>query len=207
MGTVIPEWLKLAREIEALAQNGLAYTRNEFDVQRYRRLTEIAAEIVASQAGLSQPVILENFQDQVGYATPKVDVRAAVIREGRILLVRERSDGCWSMPGGWADVGEPPSAMVAREAWEESGYSVEVKKLIGVFDANHIEPLQFYHAYKMIFMCVITGGEARPSDETLAVDFFSLDELPPLSSFRTNRRMLREVFAHHSDPSRPTYFE
>jgi ADP-ribose pyrophosphatase YjhB (NUDIX family) len=207
MGTVIPDWLKLARAIEAIAQNGLAYTRNEFDVQRYKRLTEIAAEIVAGQAGLSHSSILEDFQHQVGYATPKVDVRAAVIRDGKILLVQEKVDGRWSMSGGWADVGESPSAMVAREAWEESGYKVRVDKLIGVFDANYIEPLQFYHVYKMIFMCAITGGEARPGDETLAVDFFGLDDLPPLSSLRTERRMLQEVFAHHADPSRPAYFE
>jgi ADP-ribose pyrophosphatase YjhB (NUDIX family) len=207
MKTMIPKWLELAREIQAMAQTGLTYTHNEYDLQRYQRLTEIAAEIVAAQAELSKGSVLENFQVQAGYATPKVDVRAAVIRDGRILLVREKIDGKWSMPGGWADVGELPSAMVAREAWEESGFTVKADKLIGVFDANHIEPLQFYHAYKMIFLCTITVGEARPSDETLAVDFFDPNDLPPLSELRTNKRILDEVFAHYSDPHRPPFFD
>ncbi len=207
MKAIIPKWLELAREIQAMAQTGLTYTHNEYDLQRYRRLTEIAAEIVSSQAELSQGSVLENFQVQAGYATPKVDVRAAVIRNGRILLVQEKIDGRWSMPGGWADVGELPSAMVAREAREESGFTVKADKLIGVFDANHIEPLQFYHAYKMIFLCTITAGEAHPSDETLAVDFFDLNKLPPLSELRTNKRILDEVFAHYSDPDRPPFFD
>jgi ADP-ribose pyrophosphatase YjhB (NUDIX family) len=199
--------LELAREIQALAQTGLTYTRNEFDIQRYKRLAEIAAEIVAGQSDLSKESVLENFQVQPGYATPKIDGRAAAIRDGKILLVQERTDGKWSMPGGWADIGELPSAMVRRETWEESGFTVKVDKLVGIFDANHIEPLQFYHAYKMIFMCTLAGGEARPSNETLAVDFFSPQALPPLSEFRTNKSMLDEVFAHLADPHRPAFFE
>ncbi len=207
METIVPQWLQWAREIQAIAQIGLTYTTNEFDIQRYKRLTEIAAEIVASQTSLAVAPMLESFQVQQGYATPKVDVRAAVIREDKILLVQERTDGRWSMPGGWADVGEFPSAVAAREAWEESGFTVKVNKLAAVFDANHIEPLQFFHAYKLIFLCTLVEGEPRPSNETLAVDFFSLEALPPLSELRTNRRMLAEVFAHETDPARPTFFE
>lgn len=203
----VPKWLEWAREIQAIAQTGLTYTTNEFDIQRYKRLTEIAAEMVAAQTSLPKGTVLESFQAQQGYATPKVDVRAAAVREGKILLVQERVDGRWSMPGGWADVGEFPSAVAAREAWEESGFTVKVNKLVAVFDANHIEPLQLFHAYKLIFLCSIMEGEPRPSNETLAVDFFPLEALPPLSALRTNRRMLTEVFAHAADPSRPTFFE
>ena len=202
-----PKWLEWAREIQALGQIGLTYTQNEFDIQRYKRLTEIAAEIVASQTELSKESVLENFQLQQGYATPKIDVRGAVIRNGKILLVQEKTDRKWSMPGGWGDVGELPSKMVQREVWEESGFTVNVEKVIGIYDANHFEPLQFYHAYKMIFMCTITSGESRPSNETLAVDFFDLNDLPPLSEFRTNKRMLDEVFAHFAEPGRPAFFE
>ena len=202
-----PKWLAWAREIQAMAQIGLTYTQNEFDIKRYKRLTEMAAEMVANQTELSKESVLENFQVQPGYATPKVDVRSAVIRNGKILLVQERADSHWSMPGGWADVGELPSAVVRREVWEESGFTVEVDRLIGIYDANHIDPLQFYHAYKLIFMCTITGGEPRPSDETLAVDFFGRDNLPPLSESRTNKSILDEVFAHFADPGRPTFFE
>jgi len=103
----MPRWLVWARELQALSQTGLTFSDNPFDTQRYGRLAEIAAEMVESQAGLPATETLANFQVQPGYATPKVDVRGAVIRDGRILLVQERVDGCWSMPGGWADVGRP----------------------------------------------------------------------------------------------------
>jgi ADP-ribose pyrophosphatase YjhB (NUDIX family) len=152
--------------------------------------------------------VLDNFRVQPGYATPKVDVRGAVIRDGRILLVQERADGRWCMPGGWADVGELPSKMVEREVWEESGFQVETRKVIGVYDSNRGGvPIEFYHAYKVVFLCQITGGEARPSLETLAVDFFSFEDLPPLSSIRTSQRHLKDVYAHLQDHSRPAAFD
>jgi ADP-ribose pyrophosphatase YjhB (NUDIX family) len=207
MVNAIPKWLEWAREIQAIAQIGLTYSSNEFDIGRYHRLTEIAAEMVTSQSGLDPQPVLQSFQVQEGYATPKVDVRAAVLREGRILLVQEKVDERWSLPGGWADVGEFPSAVAAREAWEESGFTVRPEKLVGVYDANHIEPLQFFHAYKLIFLCTLLDGEPRPSNETLAADFFTFDALPPLSDLRTNRHMLAEVMAHSQDSTRPTFFE
>ena len=204
-----PNWLDWGREIQALAQTGLTYSTNEFDILRYRRLEEIAAQIIASHTSLPQEEILGNFRIQPGYATPKIDVRGAVIQEGRILLVQERLDGCWTMPGGWADVGETPSAMVRREVQEESGYQVRVEKLVAVYDANRLPGvrLEFFHAYKLIFLCTLTGGEARPSNETSAVDFFDLNQLPQLSASRTNRQMLEEVFAHRADPGRPAAFD
>jgi ADP-ribose pyrophosphatase YjhB (NUDIX family) len=169
---------------------------------------EIAAEIVESHTGLPKQPILENFAVQPGYATPKVDVRGAVVRGGKILLVQERVDERWTMPGGWADVGDVPSEMVVREVWEESGFEVEPRKVIGVYDANRVgRPLQFYHAYKIVFLCEIVGGEARTSDETMGVDFFSFDALPPLSAERTGERHLAEVLAHVGDEQRPAAFD
>ena len=202
-------WLDWAREIQALAQTGLTYSQIEYDIQRYHRLEEIAAEIVASHTALPLDSILENFRIQPGYATPKIDVRGAVVQNGKILLVQERSDGGWTMPGGWGDVGKAPSAMVRREVLEESGYEVRVEKLVAVYDANRVPGvrMELYHAYKLIFLCTITGGEARPSNETSAVDFFDLDHLPLLSNYRTNRQMLEEVFAHFADPARSAAFD
>jgi ADP-ribose pyrophosphatase YjhB (NUDIX family) len=206
--TDVPRWLEWAREIQALSQTGLHYSETEYHTQRYRRLMEIAAEIVENHAGLPKQPVLEDFLIQPGYATPKVDVRGAIVRDGKILLVQERVDGCWTMPGGWADVGEYPAAMVAREVWEESGFEVEVRKVIGVYDANRGgRPLQFYHAYKIVFLCEIVGGEARTSDETMAVGFFPFDELPPLSVERTGERHLVEVLAHLNDVNRPAAFD
>jgi ADP-ribose pyrophosphatase YjhB (NUDIX family) len=204
----VPRWLEWAREIQALSQTGLTYTENEYQTQRYQRLMEIAAEIVENHTQLTKEPLLQNFLAQPGYATVKVDVRGAVIRDGRILLVQERADGSWCMPGGWADVGEMPSEMVAREVWEESGFQVAVRKLIGVYDANRSGiPMRFYHAYKIVFLCDILSGQARPSNETLAVDFFPFDGLPPLSSERTHPRHVREVYAHVKDPDRPAAFD
>jgi ADP-ribose pyrophosphatase YjhB (NUDIX family) len=206
--TDVPRWLEWAREIQALSQTGLYYSETEYHTQRYRRLMEITAEIVENHAGLPKQPVLENFLVQPGYATPKVDVRGAVVREGKILLVQERVDGCWTMPGGWADVGEYPAAMVAREVWEESGFEVEARKVIGVYDANRGgRHLQFYHAYKIVFLCEIVGGEACTSNETMAVDFFPFDDLPPLSVERTGERHLAEVLAHVNDMNRPAAFD
>ncbi|MGH7596579.1 MAG: NUDIX hydrolase [bacterium] len=203
-----PRWLEWAREIQALAQTGLTFCQNDYDKERLQRLLEIAAEIVASHTDIPKESVQQNFLAQPGYATPKVDVRGAVIRDGKILLVQERSDERWCMPGGWADVGEKPSEMVVREVWEESGFHVMPRKIIGVYDANRTgRPMEFYHAYKIVFLCEITGGAARPSNETLAADFFSFDHLPPLSSNRTNERHLAEVLAHVRDNNRPAAFD
>jgi len=203
-----PRWLDWAREIQALSQTGLTYSENDYQTQRYRRLTEIAAEIIESHTDLLKEPVLADFLVQPGYATPKVDVRGAVIRDDKILLVQERADERWCMPGGWADVGDLPSEMVAREVWEESGFNVVARKVIGVYDANRSGvPIEFYHAYKLVFLCDIIGGQARPSNETLAVDFFRLDDLPPLSAARTNERHLAEVYAHLQDRHRPAAFD
>lgn len=204
----IPRWLDWAREIQALSQTGLHYSRDPYDTQRYQRLIEIAAEIVESHTSLPAELMIENFSWQPGYATPKIDVRGAVVRDGKILLVQERTDQKWCLPGGWGDVGEIPSEMTAREVLEESGFEVQPVKLIGVYDANRDgRPMQFFHAYKIILLCEITGGQARPSDETLAVDFFDFDHLPPLSSSRTNERHLADVRAHVKDRNLATFFD
>lgn len=202
-----PKWFDWAREIYSLAQAGITYSGNPYDIERYKRLQEITAEMLASQGELSREAVLNSFSMQSGYATPKVDVRGAVIRDGKILLVREQADGRWAMPGGWGDIGDGPAAMVAREVWEESGFKVSVDRLVGVYDANRLQPMEFYHVYKLVFLCNILDGQATPSLETLEVGFFGMDDLPPLSEVRTNRRILEEVFAHHSDPGRAAFFE
>lgn len=202
------QWLTWAREIQALCQTGCAFSKIEYDLKRYKRMMEIAAEIVAAHSSLQRDDLVQNFLCQPGYATPKIDVRGAVVREGKILLVQERVDQHWCMPGGWADVGDIPSEMVAREVMEESGFRVKPHKVIGVYDANRIgAPLEFYHAFKIVFLCDILDGEPRPSDETIDVRFFPFDELPPLSSPRTDPRHLSEVQEHLKDPSRDAAFD
>jgi ADP-ribose pyrophosphatase YjhB (NUDIX family) len=207
MTTKSPQWLAWAQEIFSLSQSGITYSGNPYDIERYKRLQEITAEMIESQSEVSKESALKSFSMQAGYITPKVDVRGAVIRDGKILLIQERADGNWAMPGGWADLGNSPASVAEREVWEESGFRVKAEKVVAVIDANRIEPMEFYHAYKIIFLCRLLDGEPRTSYETLAVDFFDLDHLPPLSFYRTNEEMVREVFAHVADPTRPTAFD
>lgn len=202
-----PKWIEWAREIFSLSQAGLAYSKNEFDLARYKRLQEITAEMLESHSELSKEAVLESFSMQAGYITPKIDVRGAVVREGKILLIQERTDGKWAMPGGWADLGNAPASVAEREVREESGYRVKAEKVVAVLDANRIQPMEFYHAFKIIFLCRLIDGEPRTSNETSAVDFFDPDELPPLSRYRTDEEMLKEVFAHVKDPDRRTAFD
>jgi ADP-ribose pyrophosphatase YjhB (NUDIX family) len=179
----------------------------QYDIERYKRLQEITAEIISSQSEIAKESVLDSFSMQAGYITPKVDVRGAVVQDGKILLIQERADGHWAMPGGWADLGNSPASVAEREVWEESGFRVKAEKVVAVIDANRIEPMEFYHAYKIIFLCQLLDGEPRTSYETLAVDFFDLNHLPPLSMYRTNEAMLQEVFAHAANPNRPTAFD
>ena len=201
------QWIDWAREIFSLSQAGLTFSKNEFDLGRYKRLQEITAEMIASQSEIEKETALQSFSMQAGYITPKVDVRGAVVREGRILLIQERADNKWAMPGGWADLGDSPASVAEREVWEESGFRVKAEKVVAVIDANRIQPFEFYHAYKLIFLCSLLDGEPQTSIETLAVDFFDPDTLPPLSSYRTDENMIREVYAHLQDPTRPTAFD
>ncbi len=203
-----PRWLDWAREIQSLAQTGLAFTKSHYERLSFARLSEIAAEILAEHSQLEPQAIRRAFSLEPGYATPKVDVRAAVVHDGRILLVREMADGKWSMPGGWADVGDKPSQTAERETLEESGFVVRATTLIGAFDANRGQKASmFFHAVKLIFLCDLISGEARASMETSAVDFFDFDSLPPLSEQRTNQRHLDEIRAHLRDPLRPAAFD
>lgn len=207
MNRQLPKWLEWAREIFSLSQSGITYSGNQYDIDRYKRLQEISSEMIASQSEIEKESVLESFSMQAGYVTPKIDVRGAVIRAGKILLIQERADGKWAMPGGWADLGNAPASVAEREVFEESGFRVKAEKVVAVIDANRIQPLEFYHAYKIIFLCRFLDGEPRISHETLAVDFFEQSNLPPLSIYRTNEDMLQEVFAHVENPSRPTLFD
>lgn len=203
-----PKWLEIAREIQQLSQTGLAFAINDYEKKRYTRLIEIVSEIIDNQSQLEKESVFEYLINHPGYATPKIDVRAAVIKDNQILLVQESTDKCWAMPGGWADVGDIPSQVAIRETKEESGYDVIPKKVVGVFDANRLGgSLELFHAFKIVFLCELIGGEAKTSDETLDVKFFPLDNLPQLSLNRTNEKHIAEIRLHLADKLRPTYFD
>jgi ADP-ribose pyrophosphatase YjhB (NUDIX family) len=204
-----PSWLLWARELQALAQTGLTFSTDPYDLERYRRVRAIAAAMLAEGSGTAVQRIEALFEQDLGYPTPKVDVRAAVFREQRILLVREANDGKWTLPGGWADVNQSAGESVEREVLEESGFEVRAIKLAGVYDYRRQgnKSPHPYSIYKLFFLCELVGGEARVSHETSAVDFFELDRLPPLSLGRTNPAQVERMFAHRRHPELAAEFD
>jgi ADP-ribose pyrophosphatase YjhB (NUDIX family) len=204
-----PPWLTWARRLQAISQSGLTYCKDKFDIQRYEELRSITAEMMAAGASLDDPTPIHDlFAHQAGYATPKVDVRVAVFRENRILLVRELEDGRWTLPGGWADAGEPPSIAAAREVREESGYEVHITKLAALFDRDvQGHPPHAFHAYKLFFLAELRGGTAQDSNETAGAQFFPEDRLPPLSLSRVTPRQIAHMFEHLRNPTLPTSFD
>ncbi len=204
---LLPKWLEWAREIQALSQTGLHFAENHYQRERFSRLIEIAADIISVYSDLDQAELVEIFNDQIGYATPRIDVRGAVFQKGKLLMVCERADGGWTMPGGWADVGDVPSTAVEREVLEEAGFEVSAQRVIGVYDANRTGPLEVFHAFKIVFLCDILGGEPRTSNETSQVGFFSRDDIPEfLSGERTRQRHIEDAFIANS-VDQPTIFD
>ena len=205
-----PRWLEWARELQALAQIGLTYCgENHYDRDRYTRIRAIAAEIYAEHGGLPPAAVEEIFARETGYATPKVDVRGVVFRDGKLLLVHEKTDGRWTLPGGWADVNETARGVAQREVWEESGVAVRPSKLLAVYDrSTHGHEPRFPHTvWKLFVQCDDLGGEPHGSDETLAAAFFAEDEIPELSASRVTPQQIARMFEHLRHPDLPTDFD
>jgi ADP-ribose pyrophosphatase YjhB (NUDIX family) len=197
------DWIALSRELKAIAEAGLRYTEGVYDRERYLRLHELATLPMSAAAPDFK------WPQEIGYATPKVDVRAAVIdEENRILLVQEAESGEWTLPGGWADLNSSPSQNAVKEVREESGIDVEVVKLIACWDKDKQgHPRQPEHVYKLVFLCRKIGGELTTSHETTGADFFSAENLPPLCPYRAARHYLDLAWQHAADPSLPTAFD
>jgi ADP-ribose pyrophosphatase YjhB (NUDIX family) len=200
--------LDWARKVRAIAQNGLLFTQDSFDRERYEKLQALTDALVADELGLPLDEVKALWRYEPGYVTPKVDVRGAVFEGDRIMLVRERSDGKWSLPGGWVDINDSPSEAIEREIFEESGFRARAVKLAALFDRQrHSHPPSMYHIYKLLFLCELTGGEATISHETDAVEFFPLDALPELSAGRITRGQIERMFEHHRNRALPTDFD
>jgi ADP-ribose pyrophosphatase YjhB (NUDIX family) len=206
-----PDWLLWARRLQAIAQTGLTFVQDPYDKERYEQIRALAAEIMAGYSGAELSRIESLFTEQSGYATPKVDVRAAAFRDdGALLMVREATDGRWSLPGGWADVNQSPREAILREVREESGFEVAIRKLAAVFDRarhGHLPPRPF-HVYKLFFLCDIAGGAAQTSLETTEIGFFAEANIPAdLSIGRIVPYQIGRMFAHYRDPDLPTEFD
>jgi ADP-ribose pyrophosphatase YjhB (NUDIX family) len=203
-----PQWLAWAKRIQAIAQAGLTYSENPYDRDRYQALRALSVEIVASHlelaSGGERLRLAELFASDHGYPTPKVDVRAFVVADGKVLMVRERVDGRWSIPGGWADVGSSPAEMAVRETAEESGYQVSARRLLAVWDKARHNPSPFpADVYKLVVACDLVGGSAAAGSETLEVGWFAPDALPALSVGRITAAQIRRLAELDSHPELP----
>jgi ADP-ribose pyrophosphatase YjhB (NUDIX family) len=201
-------WLEWIKQVYAVAQWGLTYSKDPFDLERYEVLRQLSVDMMADFTFLDHGRIAELFAHEVGYVTPKVDVRGVVFNEdGKILMVQERWDGRWSLPGGWADIGLSPAEVAVKEVREEAGYTVETVKLLAALDKKfYPHPASAYHVYKLFFLCRITGGEAKTGLESTGVAFYGPDELPQLSEHRNTPEQMALLFEHAKNPSRPTDF-
>jgi len=200
--------LEWARKLQALAQNGLTFSRDPFDRERYTQLQELAVQMLSTELAIPADQARAFWEGERGYATPKVDVRGGVFDGDQVLLVRERSDGRWTLPGGWVDVNDAPSQAVAREIHEESGYHARAVKLAALVDKNrHPHPPGVYHIYKLFFVCELTGGSPRAGEETDAVAFFPVRALPELSTGRVLGPQIERLYQHRLNPGLPTDFD
>ena len=205
-------WLEWAKRVRAIAQTGSAYTKQTkeaFDTERYAELNDIAESMLAALIDAPPRRIRDFFVEERGYPTPKLDCRAGVFRDGRILLARETTDGRWSLPGGWVDEHDTPSQSVEREALEETGFEVRAVRLVAVKDrhSHAYHPKRLDRVYKMFFLCELIGGAPRTSIETSEVDFFALDALPPLSEGRVLVDDIVMLDEYRRAPEKVAYFD
>ncbi len=203
-----PNWLIWAQKLDALAQAGLTFAQNPFDIERYHKIREISAEIITSYSHIDGREIQGLLDGQAGYATPKIDVRGVVFQHEKILLVKELVDGHWTLPGGWVDVNEPPSRAAEREVWEESGFRVKASRLLAVYDRNlHGFPPYIFHSYKMFVLCDLIDGSPTTSIETGGAEFFAEDAIPDLSLPRTTPEVIQRMYDLYRNPGAQAEFD
>lgn len=205
-----PPLAAFLEQVLATAQAGLTYSKDPFDIGRFEALRAATVALIASQSELAPEAIGDWIALDSGYPTPKLDVRALILDEaGQILLVQERSDGAWTLPGGWCDIGDSPAGAVVREVEEETGLACRAVQLLALFDKlRHPHPPQLPHAHKAFFLCEVTGGALlTETDETLGAAYFPIDQLPELSRHRVVESQLRTLHDHVRQGRRDTLFD
>jgi ADP-ribose pyrophosphatase YjhB (NUDIX family) len=189
------KWLSWAKRLQSIAQAGLTYSKDKYDIERFQQIRDISIEILNEYTEISNEKIKDLFCNETGYQTPKVDIRGAVFKDGKILLVKESIDGRWSLPGGWAEVNLSVKENVIKELREETGLNVVPKRLIAVLDRNkHNHPITPYGIYKIFVLCELIGGVFKKNIETVESGFFSLEDLPPLSLGRVTKEQIAMCF-------------
>lgn len=207
-GIFIDKWLSWAIEIQSLAQAGLAYTSNVYDIERYERLRDISAEIISEKSDIPKEKVKTLFCNETGYQTPKLDTRAAIFENGKILLTHE-NNGTWSLPGGWCDILESVKSNTLKEVKEETGLDAEAVKLIAVQDRNkHNTPIYAYGICKIFILCRVCGGKFEKNIETTEIKYFSLDEIPEnLANEKTTKAQLEMCFKAYNDENWQVQFD
>ena len=205
--TLQPQWLEWAKELQFLAQTGLTYSKDVFDIERFERIREISAEIISAQSELSLEKVKDLFCNETGFQTPKLDTRAAIFMEDKILLVKERN-GTWSLPGGWVDVNQTVKSNTEKEVEEEAGLKVEATRIIAVQDRNmHNVPPYAYNVCKIFVLCEILSGYFQPNIETTESDYFRLEELPLRAEEKNNEEQIKMCFSAYHDKNWQVLFE
>lgn len=203
-----PKWLSWAKQLQAIAQAGLTYSKDKYDIERFQQIRNLSAEILNEYTELGHEKIKNLFCNETGYQTPKVDIRGVVFIDDRILLVKESTDGCWSIPGGWAEFNLSVKANTVKEVMEEAGLNVIPKRLIAVLDRNkHNQPVIAYGIYKIFVLCELIDGKFEKNIETEESGFFSLSHLPPLSLDRITKEQIAMCFEANSNDSFVTVFD
>ncbi|MFV5190927.1 NUDIX hydrolase N-terminal domain-containing protein [Acinetobacter courvalinii] len=188
------EWIETLNKITGLAQTGLYYSKDVYDKERYDQIISYVRTLIDLKEIDTQDFIADVLQD-VGYATPKIDIRAVVFKDNKLLLAKETEDGLWSIPGGWADIGYSAAENAEKEVLEETGLEVKATRLLALTDRRkHPHPAMFLHVYKAFFWCELIGGELKPSIETSEVGFFGRNELPPISTARVTETQIHHFF-------------
>ncbi|MCE7791231.1 NUDIX hydrolase [Salipaludibacillus sp. CUR1] len=199
------KWLDWAKRIQSVSQAGLAFSKDKYDIERYKELQTVSAEIMAEYTDLEAEKIIGLFNKESGYQTPKIDVRGAVFRNNKILLVHEKMDNKWSLPGGFCEVGLSPAENIIKEVKEEAGFDVNAARLLALLDMNkHPHPPQPYHYYKIFILCELAGGKAAAGLETKNVKFFREDKLPDLSQARNTEGQISMLFDFLKKPEKQT---
>lgn len=200
-------WLEWIKQVHALARWGLTYSKDPFDLERYDVLRQMSIDMMADFAAMDKSRIETLFANEIGYVTPKVDVRGVVFQDGKLLMVQEKWDGCWTIPGGWADIGLSPAEVAVKEVQEEAGFDVEPVKMLAMLDKKFFpHPASPYHIYKIFIRCEIIGGHAQAGLEAQGVGFYDPAHLPELSKHRITAEQIELLYKHYHDPNRPTDF-
>ena len=202
------KWLEVAKKLQSIAQAGLEYSKDKYDIERFQEIREISIDILENHTDMERERIKDLFACETGYQTPKIDIRAAIFREDEILLVKEKLDGKWSLPGGWADIDLSIRENLIKEAMEEAGAKIIPLRILAIYDRNRNVNIPFPHSvYKIFVQCKYLESKFVENIETEETGFFSVDQLPELSETRNTASQIKMCFRYKDRPFHEPYFD